>query len=250
MEKAMISQKRWWKKLFLTLGIGAIILAGTPGCEAMWDHEPYLSQPKINAGPQEVFLKSQNPNLRNLRLALLPFRVPAQVTDVSYSITEVFQRQLLEKRPFLGVVRVHKYYDSIADAQRLAKEQGAQLMVLGEVPYFIDSGTTATSGVQVDLRVVEVSTGQTVWYLSDNIMAKPAPMMDLWVTETKPKPAPSIYFLVDTLAARMTLALVKDLEPAEAKAMAAQSASSGSKKPAPQGICNPNEGDLPEICRP
>ncbi len=245
----MISQKRWWKKFFLALGFGAIILAGTPGCEAVWDHEPYLSQPKIHAGPQEVFLKTENPSLRGLRLALLPFRVPAQVTDVSYSITEVFHRQLLEKRPFLGVVRIHQYYNSIAEAQKLAKEQGAQLMVLGEVPYFIDSGTAGKSGIQVDLRVVDVSTGQTVWYLSDNILAQPAPMMDLWVTETKPKPSPSVYFLVDTLAARMTLALVRDLQPTEAKAMA-QSTRSGSQKPASQGICNPNEGDLPEICRP
>ena len=246
----MISQTRWWKKFLLALAFGAGILAVTPGCETMWDYEPYLSQPKINAGPQEAFLKSNDASLRRYRLAILPFRVPAQVTDVSYSITEVFHRQLLEKRPFKGVVRVHQYYNSLAEAQKLAKDQGAELMVMGEVPYFIDSGTTGRSGVQVDMRVVEVNTGQTVWYLSDNIMAQPAPMIDLWVTESKPKPSPSIYFLVDTLAARMSLALVRDLKPQDVAQASAQSSRSGQPQRPPQGICNPSEGDIPEICKP
>jgi len=245
----MVSQMGWLKRFFGALVLGAGILAGTAGCETMWDHEPVLSQPKIKAGPQEAFLKSEDMSLRRYRLAILPFRVPAQVTDVSYSITEVFHRQLLQKRPFLGVVRVSQYYNSLAEAQRLAKAQGAELMLVGEVPYFIDSGNQGRSGVQVDMRVVEVNTGQTVWYLSDNIMAQPAPMIDLWVTETKPKPSPSIYFLVDTLAARMSLALLRDLQPPDVQATA-QSSRSGSQKKVSTGICNPNEGDIPEICKP
>jgi hypothetical protein len=100
---------------------------------------------------------------------------------------------------------------------------------------------------------VETKTGQTVWYLSDNIMAQPAPMMDLWVTETKPKPSPSIYFLVDTLAARMSLTLLRDLQPPDTpQATASKSkSSSGSQKAPPHGgICSPGEGELPEICTP
>jgi len=227
-----------------------MILAGTPGCETLWDHEPYLSQPKIHAGPQEAFLKSNDPSLQRNLIAIMPFRVPAQVTDVSYSITEVFHRQLLEKKPFMAVVRVHKYYNSLAEAQKLAKAQGAQLMVLGEVPYFIDSGTTGKSGIQVDLRVVEVETGRTLWYLSDNIMAQPAPMIDLWVTESKPKPSPSIYFMVDTLAARMSLALVRDLKPPDTAQATASNSSSAKKKEIFQGICAPGAGDIPDICTP
>ncbi|MEW6659336.1 MAG: hypothetical protein AB1424_11820 [Thermodesulfobacteriota bacterium] len=243
-------QEGWWKKFLLGLGVCAGIMAGTAGCETVWDHEPYLSQPKIKAGPQEAFVRTEDTRMRRYRIAVLPFRVPAVVTDVSYPITEVFHRQLLEKRPFLGVVRVHKYYNSLAEAQELAKAQGADLFLMGEVPYFIDSGTTGRSGVQVDLRVVETKTGGTVWYLSDNIMAQPAPMIDLWVTESKPKPSPSIYFLVDTLAARMSLAMLRDLKPPDDSQATAKSSSSGSQKPTFHGICTPGEGELPEICNP
>jgi hypothetical protein len=251
MEKAMShSQTGWRQKVFLALGIWAVILTGAAGCASMV-YVPGYSDPKVKAGPQETFLKTDNMSYRRSRIAILPFRVPAQVTDVGYPITEVFHRQLLQKRPFLGVVRVHEYYNSLAEAQRLAKAQGAELMVLGEVPYFIDSGTTGRSGVQVDLRVVEVNTGRTVWYLSDNIMAEPAPIVDLWVTESKPEPSPSIYFLVDIVAARMSLALLRDLQPPDDSQATAENSRSGSQKGAPPGVCTPGtEGDIPEICKP
>jgi len=200
----------------LALGILAGILAGLGGCAnnyLIWENAPNLTDPKIQAGPPEAFVRSGNTQLRIDSIAVLPFRVPAVVTDVSYPITEVFHRRLLEIRPFMGVVRVSEYYNTLAEAQRLAKAQGAELFLVGEVPYFLDSGTTGKSGLQVDLKIVETRSGRTVWYLSDTISAQPAPIYDLWVTETKPKPSPSIYFLVETLAARMCLAMKADLEP-------------------------------------
>ena len=245
----MVSQTGWRQKVFVALGIGVVVLMGAAGCSSMIT-VPGLSDPQIKAGPQEAFLKTDNMSYRRSRIALLPFRVPAQVTDVGYPITEVFHRQLLQKRPFQAVVRVHEYYNSLADAQKLAKAQGAELMVLGEVPYFIDSGTTGKSGVQVDLRVVEVNTGRTVWYISDNILAQQAPIVDLWVTETKPDPTPSVYFMVDTLAARMSLALLRDLQPPDVPQATAQNSSYGSQKRAPAEICAPGTGDIPEICKP
>jgi hypothetical protein len=245
----MISQRKWRQKVFLAVGIWAGILAGAAGCESMV-YVPGYSDPKIKAGPQEAFLKSDNMSYRRSRIAILPFRVPAQVTDVSYPITEVFHRQLLQKRPFLSVVRISQYYNTLAEAQKLAKAQGAELMVLGEVPYFIDSGTTGRSGVQVDLRVVDVNNGYTIWYLSDNIMAEPARIYDLWVTETKPEPSPSVYFLVDTLSARMVLALLKDLQPPAPNKATAKNSSSVSQKTTSGEICSPGTGDIPEICKP
>lgn len=246
----MAFQKGWRQKVLVALSICVGILTGAAGC-ATPVYVPSLSDPQIHAGPQEAFLKSDDTRYRRSIIAILPFRVPAQVTDVGYSITEIFHRQLLQKRPFMGVVRVHEYHNSLAQAQRLAKAQGAELMVLGEVPYFIDSGTTGRSGLQVDMRVVEVSSGRTLWYLSDNILAQPAPIVDLWVTETKPEPSPSIYFMVDTLAARMSLTLLKDLQPPDVRqAVTASSSSSGSQKGPSNEICAPGTGDIPEICKP
>lgn len=206
-----MADRKEWKKVFRALGILAIILTILAGCGA-WEHTPYLTDPKIQAGPPEAFVQPSYFDYRNYRLAILPFRVQDQVVDVGYPITEVFHRQLLEKRPFRAAIRVSEYANSMAEAQSLAKAKGAELFLLGEVPYFLDSGTTGKSGLQVDLRIVETSSGRTIWYLSDTISAEPAPIYDLWVTETKPKPSPSIYFLVEALACRMASAMKTDME--------------------------------------
>ena len=196
---------------FFLWGMILVLLFGAAGCYS-WEHTPLLTDPTIQAGPTEAFVKPTYNDYRRYRIAILPFRVPAVVTDVGYSITEVFQRQLLQQKPFLGVVRVYEYSNSMAQAQKLAKKAGTELFLLGEVPSFLDSGTMGKSGLQVDLRVVETKTGRIIWYLSDTISAEPAPIYDLWVTETRPKPSPSIYFLVETLAVRMCTAMKGDME--------------------------------------
>ncbi|RJR45987.1 MAG: hypothetical protein C4567_02735 [Deltaproteobacteria bacterium] len=216
MDNAMDRDKQKRQKrrqqFFLTWVVLAGLLTGTVGCGS-WQHAPYLTDPKIQAGPPENFVTTSDYTMARKRIAILPFRVPAQVTDVSYSITEVFYRQLLEQRPFLTVARVYDNYNTVAEAQKLAKAQGADFFMMGEVPYFLDSGATGRSGIQIDLKIVETATGFTLWYLSDNIMAEPAPIIDLWVTETKPKPGPSVYYLVDTLSERMARTVAKNLQP-------------------------------------
>lgn len=59
------------------------------------------------------------------------------------------------------------------------------------------------SGLQVDLRVVEVKTGRLIWAITDSITATQRPIVDLWVTETRPRLTPSIYDLTERLAVRM-----------------------------------------------
>jgi len=221
MERVMDYQKGWWQRIFLILGILAVFLAGVGGCAGSylcWESSPSLTDPKIQAGPPESFIQPDYNAYRRYLVAVLPFRVPAVVNDVGYPITEVFHRQLLEKKPFRGAVRVAEYYNTLSEAQRLAKAHGAELFIVGEVPYFLDSGTTGQSGLQVDLRIVETSSGRTIMYLSDTISASPRPIYDLWVTESKPKPSPSIYFLVETLASRMCLAMEKAMEPPDQEA--------------------------------
>lgn len=223
------SQKGRWQKGFLISVVLMGLLAGMWGCGA-YQHTPYLTDPKIQAGPLEAYVKPIFNDYRKYRLAILPFRVPAQVVDVGFPITEVFHRQIMEKKPFRSAVRVNEYANNLAQAQSLAKEKGADLFLLGQVPYFLDSGCTASSGVQVDLRIVETRTGRTIWYLSDNIMAEPAPIYDLWVTETVPKNSPSVYYLVESLAARMTVAMQSNLET---MAMQAQQAAYQAGTPCP-----------------
>lgn len=164
-----------------------------------------LSQPTIDHRRRLVV---QPPaSLYPLRAGLLPVRVPSHLPELSQALTRIFHRALLEKRPFLEVALIPEPYGSLADAVHLGQRHNAELVVLAEIPYFLDGGGLGKSGLQADLKVVEVKTGRLLWEFTDSVTATQRPMVDLWVTETRPKPTPSIYDLAEHLAGRMCEAL-------------------------------------------
>jgi hypothetical protein len=137
------------------------------------------------------------------KAGVLVFRSPAHLPQVSYPMTRIFYRRLLEKRPFLEVALIPESFGSLEEALGLARSHDLDVVVLGEVPYFLDGGGMGKSGLQVDIKVVEVKTGRLLWDITDAIAASRRPIVDLWVTETRPRPTPSIYELADRLAVRM-----------------------------------------------
>ncbi len=172
---------------------------------------PWLANPRID-GLQETVVPPVLRDFRHYRLGVLEFHCPHHIPEVSYPVTRVFYRNLLERNLFREIVRIPVTYYDLEHALRVSREYRVDLLLLGEVPYFLDSGTAGKSGVQVELKLVEVDTKRTLWYLSDAISATPRPIIDLWVTETRPKPTPSIYTLVDSLADRMLAHLEKAAE--------------------------------------
>lgn len=137
------------------------------------------------------------------RAGLLPVRTPPHLPELSQTFTRIFHRALLEKCPFQEVTVIPDPHGSLADAVRLGQRHKVDLVVLGEIPYFLDGGGLGKSGLQVDLKVVEVKTGRLLWELTDSVTATQRPMVDLWVTETRPRPTPSIYGLAELLAGRL-----------------------------------------------
>jgi hypothetical protein len=83
----------------------------------------------------------------------------------------------------------------------------------GTYPYYLDGGTVANSGLQVDLKVLDARDGRIVWNMSDSIKATRRPLIDLWVTETRPYPTPSMEALASQLAARMAATLQEGAPP-------------------------------------
>jgi hypothetical protein len=205
------SLKKWRRRIFLSLALPAGLALLSAGCES-YQHKPVLADPVIKAGPAETYVKPQYQNYRAYRLAIMPFRVPTTVPDVGYPLTELFHRQLLANKTFREAIRISEYHNTMAEAQHLAKSKGAEVFLLGEVPYYLDSGTTGKSGLQVDLRVVETATGRTIWYLTDAISSTPRPIINIWITETKPKPSASISYLAAVLANRMCHSLEDQLD--------------------------------------
>jgi hypothetical protein len=199
----------------LLIGVAVAIIVSLPACSSLPNHgvqtdtfpapswnPDWLAQPTIDTR-QHIVVQPPTP-LSPYRAGLLPVRTPPPLPEVSQALTQIFYRALLEQRPFLEVVLIPEPYGSLAEAVHVGRRNKVDVVVLGEAPYFLDGGGMGKSGLQVDLQVVEVKTGRLLWALTDAVTATQRPIVDLWVTETRPRPAPSIYLLAEGLAARMS----------------------------------------------
>jgi hypothetical protein len=206
------------KTLGILLLLGSLI--GGVGC-THWQYDqfpapswnpPGLATPRID-NRNEIFVHPGTLNLRLSRVGLLIFRAVPDFPEVGPAFTQIFYRELLAKRPFAEVVLIPEPYTTQEEALRLAKRYQLDLMVLGEVPYFLNGGTVGNSGLQVDLKVLEAGNGRLLWSLTDSIKATRRPLIDLWVVETRPYPTPNMGALAARLAARLAETLEKGPPP-------------------------------------
>jgi hypothetical protein len=201
-------------------------LMGVAGC-GHWQYDQFpapswnptgLATPRIDQRDR-VFANPGAQNLRAGRAALLEFRAAPDFDNVGRAFTQIFYRELLAKRAFADIVLIHEPFSNKEEALRLAKRYKADVILLGEIPYYLDGGTVGNSGLQVDLNVVEAGSGRLLWSTSDSIKATRRPIIDLIVTESRPYPTPSM----GTLAARLAGQLAEKLEK-------------GQPPPAPSGL--------------
>ncbi len=170
-----------------------------------WNPTAYASP--LMTKQNQVYTSPGTQNLRVARAGLLNFRTVPDFAEVGPAITQIFGRELMAKKAFAEVVLIPETYTTKEEALRLAKRYKAEVMLLGEVPYYLDGGTVGTSGLQVDLKVMEAETGRLLWSLTDSVKATRRPIVDLIVTESRPYPTPSIGTLASRLAGRLAAAL-------------------------------------------
>jgi hypothetical protein len=210
------------------LGICAALglLMGVAGC-GHWQHDLFpapswnptgLATPRIDKRDR-VFTHPGYQNLRAGRAGLLEFRTVPDFAEVGPAFTQIFYQELLAKKTFADVVLIPEPYSTKESALRLAKKYQVDVLLLGEVPYYLDGGTVGNSGLQVDLKVVEARSGRLLWSLSDSLKATRRPIIDLIVTESRPYPTP----MIGTVASRLAGRLAKTLEE-------------GPPPPAPSGL--------------
>jgi hypothetical protein len=194
----------------LGLFLLAAVLTAATGCShwqtdqfpaPSWNPTGYAT-PLINK-QDRVFVHPRTQNLRVTRAGLLNFRTVPDFAEVGPAFTQIFHRELLARRAFAEVVLIPETYTTREEALRLAKRHQMDVMLLGEVPYYLDGGTVGASGLQVDLKVMEAGSGRLLWSLSESLKATPRPIIDLIVTESRPYPTPSIGALAARLAGRV-----------------------------------------------
>jgi hypothetical protein len=204
----------------LTLFVLTGLLLSGAGC-MHWqtDHFPAPSwNPTGYASPMitkkdAVYTHPGKQNLRTGRAGLMICRTYPDFAEVGPAFTEIFHRELLAKRTFSEVVLIPETYTTKDEALRLAKRHHVHVILCGEVPYYLDGATVGTSGLQVDLKVLEAGSGRLLWSLSESVKAQPRPIVSLIVTETRPYPTPTMGTLASRLAGRLAVTLEEGPPP-------------------------------------
>jgi len=207
-----------WKTLGILLLIGGLL--GGVGCgHYQYDQFPApswnpvgLATPRI-VDKDRIFVQPGPVSLQRSRAGVLIFRTSPEFPEGGPAIAEIFYREMLANPPFAELVFLPEIFTSKEDAQALAQHHHLDLIVLGEIPYYLDGGTVGNSGLQVDLKVMDAKDGRIVWSMSDSIKAVRRPIIDLWVTETRPYPTPSMGALAGRLATRMTATMKEGASP-------------------------------------
>ena len=202
-------------------------LSGGPGCTHVQHDQfpapswnpPILATPRI-IDQERIFVHPNGAGLKARRAGLMMFRTDVAITGMGPSITEIFYRELLAKRVFGEVVQIPETFNRMDEALRLAKHYKVDVLVLGEVPYYLDGGTVGDSGLQVDLKVVEAANGRLLWSFRDSIKATRRPIISLIVVETRPYPTPAMGNLTAQLAERMAETLGRGTPPPPATGIA------------------------------
>lgn len=202
--------------LFLFSGL----LMTVAGC-GHWQHDMFPApsfNPTGTASPRitekdQVIVQSGGQFLRASRAGLLIFRTVPDFAEVGPAFTQIFYRELLAKRVFAEVELLPEPCSTKEEALRLAKRHKLDVMLLGELPYYLDGGTVATSGLQVDLRVIEAPSGRLLVTVSDSLKATRRTIVDLIMTESRPFPTPSISTLASRLAGRVATTLEQGQTP-------------------------------------
>jgi len=171
-----------------------ILMTATSGCGSfkVQDHwEPYI-------GPQEIYTDA--PVFRNEPvISLHPADAPAspmtamlfplQVTqpmDKPLVLGRALGRMLRQTWNQARVFPTLVYEDEVAwpglpRALAMARVRGVDLVVHGEVPYFLSGGSQGTTSLSVFVEIYEVRGGQRIWSMKHAGRMEPRPRRDFIV---------------------------------------------------------------------
>ncbi len=131
----------------------------------------------VRTGSPVVHIYPMGGQYEQATALVLPFQVPAG-TQPSYGqqVGALFHEVFLSKQTFTTVRFNDRYYGNIDEALELGRLAGVDLVVAGRINYVMSGGQLGGARVDVSLRVMNVKSGNTVWFISqvmDQLMDHP-----------------------------------------------------------------------------
>ena len=148
------------------------------GCSAN-KNTNYTPEVPFKKGAPVVYIHPFSYDSQQAAIGVLPFVVPPNVSNQqSLSVSALFKDVFLGKRTFKVVKQITEPYGDLDEAIDLGKESEVDLVLAGRINYALAGTDFGGSRVEVSVRLLDVHSGNTVWYMEqtmDQGMDYPAP---------------------------------------------------------------------------
>lgn len=147
------------KKLCALVLLAACVLGGCAIKEA--DHVA------VRTGSPVVHIYPMGGQYDQASALVLPFQVP-DGTNPSYGqqVGALFHEVFLSKQTFAEVHFQERFYGTVDEAMEMGRQAGVDLVVAGRINYVMSGGQLGGARVDLSLRVINVKSGNTVWFIS------------------------------------------------------------------------------------
>jgi hypothetical protein len=150
-----------------------LLLAGCASNQKNWANQPV----KVKKNSPVVFIHPDVNTYQEATVGVLPFQVPTNMTrEQGEGVAMLFKDVLLGKQAFPRVLRLEEPYHDIQEALALGRKAKVDMVLAGKVNFALEGSQFGGGRVEVSTRLLNVHTGNTVWYIEqsmDQAMAYP-----------------------------------------------------------------------------
>jgi hypothetical protein len=153
------------------LTILAVILM-LSGCSGLLNYDKaHLKKEYIHKESPVVYIYPFNNVYSQASIGVLPFQVPANMTThQGKGVASIFQEIMLSKGVYRQVQRIDKAYGNLDEAIKIGKNAKVDLVLAGVINYALEGGEFGGAKVDLSIRLLNVNTRNTVWYMEQTII--------------------------------------------------------------------------------
>lgn len=154
----------------------------------------------VLCAPLEILIEANPLVFQRAKLAVLPFETPDYAPGAGMGAAEAYVQELLRTAAFAQSIVVPYHVKSDEEAVLSARRDGFDLVMRSSILYLLDGSGALPTHLETSIRVLDVRSAKTLWYLKQKAYSEPGPDVDLFWTTLSGNPAQRYEMLAKALA--------------------------------------------------